>query len=272
MLKGIYSFFSRLKERFDWVKDVSAQMAANPSSRVKLFLGGIWFIINDTWKSNLSFTAEVSHFGRSSSFYFNDLSDYGLFCELFIDSPYSPERYDDISVILDLGANVGVSALYFRLLYPDAHIHSFEPDPSNLEQLRHNARYLGNITIHEIAVGGENGEISFYVDPHRGSSSSTQKLRDRQQEIKVETKTLENILEELALDKIDILKFDIEGSEEKVFTNFGSFDKVRLLFGEIHGDLCDADITIKVLENNYRNIQIYPLDIKDRWYIKADNL
>jgi len=271
MLKHIGSFFSRIKERFDWVKDVSVHMAADPSSKIKLFLGGIWFILNDTWKSKLSFTATVSYFGRSSLFYFDDLSDYGLFCEIFIDSPYSPEKYEDVSTIFDLGANVGVSALYFRLLYPHAHIHSFEPDPANVEQLKQNAKYLGDITIHENAVGGENGEISFYVDPHRGSSSSTQKLRDRQQEIKVETKTLDSLLEELALDKIDILKFDIEGSEEKVFTGFESYDKIRMIFGEIHGDLCDADATVSILKNNYRNIQLYPLDIDDRWYIRAHN-
>lgn len=246
-------------------------MAANPSSRLKLFSGGIWFILNDTWKSTLSFTATVSYFGRSSRFYFDDLSDYGLFCELFIDSPYSPEKYDKVTIIFDLGANVGVSALYFRLLYPDAHIHSFEPDPANLRQLKQNARYLGNITIHDNAVGGENGEISFYVDPHRGSSSSTQKLRDRQREIKVETKTLDTLLEELAIDNIDILKFDIEGSEEKVFTNFENYHKIRLLFGEIHGDLCDAEATINIFKRNYRNTRLYPLDIENRWYISAHN-
>lgn len=269
MLKGIRSFFSRIRERFDWVKDVSIHMAANPSSKFKLFLGGIWFILNDTWKSKLSFTADIAYFGRSSRFYFDDLSDYGLFCEIFIDSPYSPEKYEDVSIIFDLGANVGVSALYFRLLYPNAHIHSFEPDPANVEQLKRNAQYLGNISIHETAVGGENGEISFYIDPHRGSSSSTQKLRDRQQEIKVETKTLDNLLEELALDKIDILKFDIEGSEEEVFTNFGNYKKIRHLFGEIHGDLCDAETTVSIFKNNYRSTQLYPLDIENRWYIRA---
>lgn len=272
MLKGIIGFFSRLKERFGWVKNVSVHMAATPSSKLKLFFGGIWFILNDTWKSNLSFTARVSHFGRESLFYFDDLSDYGLFCEIFIDSPYSPEQYADVTTILDLGANVGVSALYFRLLYPDARIHSFEPDPANVEQLRHNARYLGDVTIHEYAVSGENGEISFYIDPHRGSSSSTQKHRDRQQEIIVETKTLESLFEELALDKVDILKFDIEGSEEAVFTNFRKFDKIRFLFGEIHGDLCDADATISIIKENYRNTQVYPLDIENRWYLRANNL
>lgn len=271
MLKSIFSFFERLKERFDWVKNVSVQMAADPLSKFKLFSGGIWFILNDTWKSRLGFTATVSHFGNQSLFYFDDLSDYGLFCEIFIDSPYSPEKYDKVSTIFDLGANVGVSALYFRLLYPDARIFSFEPDPDNLEQLRKNARYLGNLTIHEYAVGGENGEISFYADPHRGSSSSTQKLRERQLEIKVEIKTLDRILDELNIDHIDILKFDIEGSEEKLFANFGSYTKIRHLFGEIHGDLCNAEKTVEILENNYHNVQRYPLEIENRWYVTANN-
>ncbi|NGP76787.1 FkbM family methyltransferase [Balneolaceae bacterium YR4-1] len=271
MLKGIYSFFERLKERFDWVRDVSVHMAADPISKVKLFFGGIWFILNDTWKSRLSFTATVSHFDSQNLFYFDDLSDYGLFCEIFLDNPYSPKKYNNVSTIFDLGANVGVSALYFRLLYPEAHIHSFEPDPSNLKQLKKNAGYLGNMTIYDFAVGGENGEISFYADPHRGSSSSTQKLRDRQLELKVQIKTLATVLDELNIEEIDILKFDIEGSEEKLFANFAGYKKIRHLFGEVHGDLCNAENTIGILKENYSNFHLYPLDIENRWYVTAHN-
>lgn len=271
MLKGSLSFFNRLKERFYWVKNVSLKMAADPMSKIKLFLGGIWFILNDTWKSSLSFTARVSHFDNESLFYFEDLSDYGLFCEIFIDSPYSPEKYNGVSTIFDLGANVGVSALFFRLLYPKAHIHSFEPDPANLRQLEKNAGCLGNMTIHEYAVGGEDGEISFYADPHRGSSSSTQKLRDRQQEIMVKIKTLDSILNELNIEEVDILKFDIEGSEEKLFAHFARFSNIRHLFGEVHGDLCNAETTFDIISKNYRNVQRYPLDIENRWYVTAHN-
>lgn len=75
----------------------------------------------------------------------------------------------------------------------------------------------------------------------------------------------------MKLNKIDILKFDIEGSEEQVFSAFTNFDLVRVLFGEIHGDLCNAENTIETIEKNYRNIELHPLNIEDRWYLTAHN-
>jgi hypothetical protein len=58
--------------------------------------------------------------------------------------------------------------------------------------------------------------------------------------VEVETKTLDSILDELSINKVDLLKFDIEGAEYDVFKNFKNLDKINNVIGEVHLDLIKA--------------------------------
>jgi FkbM family methyltransferase len=54
--------------------------------------------------------------------------------------------------ILDVGANIGITAAYFRLVYPDAAIHCVEPDPFAYDLLASNARSIGNCATYQGAL------------------------------------------------------------------------------------------------------------------------
>src|SRR5690606_31541144 len=89
--------------------------------------------------------------GKSFTFHFRKFSDFGLAYEILIENSYKLTSNSDTEntvCIIDLGANSGISALYFRSLFPNSEIICFEPDPQSFSQLTENAVLLGNINAH----------------------------------------------------------------------------------------------------------------------------
>ncbi len=291
-MKPIKKFIQRIIERLRWIHVVSFRLSADKKSAVKLVLGGLLFFLTDRGKSRLLFKADIRYNGTVRSFYFNDLTDFGLFYEIFSEDSYEFYEPEEINTIIDLGANIGVSALYFGLRYPSAEIHCFEPDPNNFSQLRKNVQLWGGTKIHDVAIWDKNGEMTFYPDPHRGSSSLLVSTNGRDKEemtasgngqetgnngrhaadkerVTVKTKTLDQILDELNIDTVDLLKFDIEGAEEKVFNNFKSFDRIQRMIGELHGDRCNTRKIIDKIRNHFDNVEITSMNKHKRFYLKA---
>jgi len=72
-------------------------------------------------------------------------------------------KIDNVEIVLDVGANIGVVTAWFakRAKF----VHSFEPERSNAEFMRRNLRLnnISNVHIHEVAVGKTAGQADFYV-------------------------------------------------------------------------------------------------------------
>lgn len=230
-------YFARLYQKIQWVTRITRALGADAASRRRLFWGGLWLLINDTWKTEYRFSAHITRYGRTVEFHFEDIGDYGLLWEAFIDETYALDQIQAPEVIVDLGSNIGASVLYFRMRYPKASIYGFEPDPNNFRRLQRNTRALDKITLREVAAWSSNGTIDFYVDPHRGCSSSPFRVRARQHPERVEARSLDRLLDEAGLGRIDILKFDIEGAEREVLSAAECLDRVRLIVGEVHSDI-----------------------------------
>lgn len=234
-----------------------------------MLLGGFWFLLNDSWKSSLSFDASIKRFGKTAKFRFEDLSDFGLFDEVFLSETYPYKDDSEVYVIFDVGANIGVTAAYFRMRYPQAAIYSFEPDPANIKRLQFHAERLGGVKVFPYALWDEKIKLSFYTDPHRGSSSSAYKIRDRQSEILVQAVSMEDIISETKVSRIDILKFDIEGAEEKALSEFDGFNHIKMILGEIHSDLCDGQRVINHINKYYNSVSLQPFNNGRRFYLVA---
>src|SRR5438132_14092566 len=68
--------------------------------------------------------------------------------------------------VLDIGSNIGISALYFLTASPFTRCHLYEPDPRNVERLRRNlASYEARFTLTEAAVADYAGRVSFGREP-----------------------------------------------------------------------------------------------------------
>jgi FkbM family methyltransferase len=137
-------------------------------------------------------------------------------------------------LIIDAGANIGISALYFARKFPNAKIYAIEPEDGNFELLKQNCKDRRNIRLQKAALWScptrvvlrneDAANWCFSVKPAEGDEG------------KIDTVTIPQILGDSGLQKIDILKIDIEGSEKALFSNDYNtwLSCVRLLIIELH--------------------------------------
>ncbi len=72
----------------------------------------------------------------------------------------------DVKIVVDVGANIGISALFFLTRNPICHVYCYEPNPINVERLRRNlSPYASRFSIEEIAIWTHDGEVPFMTEP-----------------------------------------------------------------------------------------------------------
>jgi FkbM family methyltransferase len=127
----------------------------------------------------------------------------------------------NLEVAVDVGANIGISALYFLTRNSYSRVYVFEPDPKNVERLRLNLEdYEGRYDVEQVAVALADGEAMFASEPsgRYGTLLVDQPSYWEQTLIRVRTRAINSILEDVLTreDRIDILKIDTEGTEEEL--------------------------------------------------------
>lgn len=124
----------------------------------------------------------------------------------------------------DIGANVGYYSLLFASLAKDGIVHSFEPLPLHYHLLNVNI-FLNNFTniiVNHCALGKQAGVSDFAVSK-RGDVSSFvyTKVSPLEKIIQVSVRTLDDYVEEKGVERIDLLKLDVEGAEKLVLEGAG---------------------------------------------------
>lgn len=161
---------------------------------------------------------------------------YHTYPEIFVREIYRFQPVSNTPVIIDCGANIGLSVLYFAKHYPNAHIICFEPDEDNFHILETNSKtnFQGNknIQLNKSAIWIDNGKISFYSD---GTEASSVIVKNNNASIiTVNAIRLKDILQQYQV--VDFLKMDIEGAEYDVMKDCRSeLHRVNNLFLEYHG-------------------------------------
>ena len=139
----------------------------------------------------------------------------------------------DAKVIFDVGANTGLYSLFSALKNKEAQIYAFEPIIRNVEKLRFNADLndMKNIEIVDAAVSSENGSTIIFQPATDVSTTSTldaDVARSRKLDVNpVEVKTLrlDSFVTEQQIEKVDLIKIDVEGFEVPVFESLGTLLK-----------------------------------------------
>lgn len=179
----------------------------------------------------------------------------------------------DRPLIIDCGANVGVSVLYWKSIYPDSRIIAFEPDPTAFAALATNCSRFSDIAIHEAAVWSSDGSMQFAaVGSDGGHLSNLSEKRPEIKQLEVKTLRLKNFLSE----PIEMLKIDIEGAElevlkdcvdslgtvQRIFVEYHSFEGARQNLGEFFSILEGAGFRIHIhtdmpSSTPFRNIDVF---------------
>jgi FkbM family methyltransferase len=137
-----------------------------------------------------------------------------LFNEVFLADEYRFPSDTPDPLIVDCGANIGFSVLYFKRLFPAARIHAFEANPHAVRLLRENIRKNGltGVDTRWEALADKEGELSFFIGDDPGTLlGSVRQDRGGMNETRVPAVRLSTTL--AALPRVDLVKIDVEGAE-----------------------------------------------------------
>jgi FkbM family methyltransferase len=148
-------------------------------------------------------------------------SDIEVFDQIIISEEFEPfvakNRNEKIKIIIDAGANIGLSSIYFSIHYPEAKIFAIEPERENFRIMKRNFHNVWNFVLIMKAVWN-NDETLFIKDRGTGNwGFSTSAKREDPKGVEIEGLSINSIIRRYKMDKIDILKLDIEGAEKELF-------------------------------------------------------
>ena len=160
----------------------------------------------------------------------SDWSQLMVAWEVFSINTYSEHPLpEDATTILDLGANVGLASLYFRLRYPGARIVAVEADPAVAALAERNLRGWG-VDVVNAAVAPAAGMVTLHRQPGESWASST--VMGKGEPVDVEAVALDTLIDQLG--RVNILKIDIEGAEHDVVAASRRLAAVDCIVGEVH--------------------------------------
>lgn len=210
--------------------------------------------------------------GRELPFTVVDRADYVILDEVLVDGAYEIPEVTEPRTILDLGANVGASVAFFALRYPEAKIYACEPSPAVFDRLETNVGALEGVTLRRTAVADHSGTLAFRVSDESLMSSLDPRTPGR--EVAVEARTLDDLLSELGVSELDLLKIDVEGAEYGVLSTFSGLERTRAVVGEVHLDLMEQDLDeffalFDGFEVRKRRMPLPDIPGADRWTFEA---
>ena len=192
-------------------------------------------------------------------------------------------------VVFDVGANAGIFSLAALAASPLAVVHAFEPTPEIAARLRHTAKLndLSGLCVHEVGISARNGSAA--LRRFRGETNSNEGMNYLTEsgeagDERVPTVSIDAFCDDHAIDRIDLLKIDIQGNEYAALAGAAAMigaGRIGTLFTELNwaaeGDpACSATQSIMFLEGaGYRFARPGPgLDWKESgdWMRVCDNI
>jgi FkbM family methyltransferase len=191
-------------------------------------------------------------------------SDLNVFSSIFILQEYSRLRsLDNISSVLDLGANVGFSSAYFLSQFPNSRVIAVEPDEQNVEICRMNLKPYGDraLVLHG-AAWSECTKLCLSQDTCGvGLEWGRQVVQSSDNSTNcVEAWDVGTLIDRSGAEKVDLLKVDIERAELAVFGENAKqwLSRVRNICIELHGEDC-KEILFHALANFDYGLEHYDL-------------
>jgi FkbM family methyltransferase len=139
---------------------------------------------------------------------------------------------NDVRVIIDCGANIGITSLFLAARYPGATILSVEPDPENFALLKTNvAKVLRILPIRACVTGTPQSVVRFTAD----RAAWGNRIATDAHGVLVPAVTIEELCKQNHVERIDLLKLDIEGAEEQVLENGTFLARTDHIIAELHG-------------------------------------
>ena len=141
-------------------------------------------------------------------------------------------------VVVDVGANIGVSTLYFALRYPEAKVWAFEPSRVSFHCLRQNTAGLPNVTPVNVGLFSADRRAALHHGLSCVTDSVVRHCHSTGSAETIELRRASDLLAgHLGGGYISILKVDTEGCEVPILADLaGWYDRIDCLYYEYHSD------------------------------------
>jgi FkbM family methyltransferase len=151
--------------------------------------------------------------------------------------------------VFDIGANMGYYSTFFsRLVRKEGRVFAFEPVPSTYQILQNNVIqefYQSNITLHNLGLGNQIGQVDIYIPDQVSGQASLRKqdtgLWASAKEVisyNITIDRLDDFIERNNISNIDFIKIDIEGAELDCIK--GGIDSLRKLKPKLYLEVNDG--------------------------------
>lgn len=159
-------------------------------------------------------------------------SDEWAYEQIFLQAELDVRLPAEPATIIDAGANVGYASLWFAARYPAARIISLEIDQANAAVLRRNVEPLsGRVTVRPQGLWGRRTRLA--IENPDAASWSFRAVESPTGAI--EAVGVHDLLDELGLERLGLLKLDIEGGELEVLEGAPQWiDRVDAVMVELH--------------------------------------
>jgi len=148
-----------------------------------------------------------------------DSGDFDTFREVCINDHYNYSQLEIGMTAVDVGAHIGTfTLLASKKVGEQGKVISIEPEIHNFEQLKQNLELnrIKNVIPVSVALSDFNGKEDFFVSKGSGCHSFFPFRNDIIDKTQVRVKTLDSLLWELNIKRVNLLKIDAEGAELKI--------------------------------------------------------
>ena len=187
-------------------------------------------------------TASTSTTEASDCRFTSTASTISMSCTVCVEKQYDDlELPEHPATILDLGAHIGAALLALHVRFPQAQLAAAEADPATFRRLERNLAALPQARAVQAAVGERDGTVEFlpardgWVSGLREMAGVSADGAD-DEVVAVRSVRFDTLLDELGLERADLVKVDIEGAEWPLVN---SLDPARMgtMIMEWHADL-----------------------------------
>jgi len=133
-------------------------------------------------------------------------------------------------VFIDVGGNVGLySALALHTLNSDGQIITLEPHPESFAYLSKNVEanrkmrgdtQAPKIDLFQMAASAESGARNLALNPENKADNRLSEAPEDWESIPIEARSMDDLLKEHKIDKVNFVKMDVQGYEHNIVSGF----------------------------------------------------
>ena len=215
------------------------------------YFGGLLveFYQNGVLLDSKTFRIKPAAFNKYQSILKNDTQPtYMNYTEFFVDKIYDKYLHGKtFNTVVDVGANIGLWTEYIKHTAKCQKVYSIEPNKDALKILKNS--FGDEVVVIEKAMSNKDGQLEFFVDSKNSIVSSVANVNGSDTSYKVDATSFKSFVTKYNIQKIDLMKVDIETGEYDLFasmddSDLSMIDNILMEYHIIGGRTYEKDATL----------------------------